>query len=138
MPESAITLSRELAMQLLKHAQTSPQARVCGLLLSDADGPREIMRLHNQASDADRRHTIDLQEFEAAIAKAKARGLSPLALYHSHPDSPPTPDAADRSACPDPALMLVVISLNIKGVLEMRAFTPVQGDLHETPVQIFL
>lgn len=138
MSESVITLSRELAMQLLKHAQTSPQARVCGLLLGDSEGPREIMRLHNQADDAGQRHAIDTQEFDAAVRQAQARGLSPLALYHSHPDSPPTPDAADCAACPDPALMLVVISLNIKGVLEMRAFTPLQGNLHETPVQIFL
>lgn len=138
MPESAITLSRELAMQLLKHAQTSPQARVCGLLLGDAEGPREIMHLHNQAADAGQRHAVDTQEFDNAVSQAQARGLSPLALYHSHPHSPPTPDSADRAACPDPALMLVVISLNIKGVLEMRAFTPMQGDLHETPVQIFL
>lgn len=138
MSESVITLSRELAMQLLKHAQTSPQQRVCGLLLGQSGEPREILPLRNTSDTPASTHRIDPQEYATALRDAQARGLEPLAVYHSHPHSPPMPDATDRAASPDPALSLLVISLNIKGVLEMRAFSPVQRELHETPVQIFL
>lgn len=138
MSEPAITLSRELAMQLLKHAQTSPQARVCGLVLGTDAQAREIVHLRNQAESPEMRHAIDAQEFARAVSSAQTRGLQPLAVYHSHPDSPPMPDDDDRAASPDSTLRLLVISLNIKGVLEMRAFTPAQDQLRETPVQIFL
>ena len=138
MPIAELTLSRTLATQLLKQAQSSPEDRVCGLLLGDEHQAQAIVALQNHASNRAESHQIDATEFALASAQASAKKLRPIAVYHSHPHSPPMPSAADQAASPDPLLPLLVISLNIKGVLEMRAFAPQDNTLAETPVRIFL
>lgn len=138
MPHAPLTLSRPLATQLLKQAQHSPQARVCGLVLGHADEAREIVPLRNTASDASQQHTFDTEEFRRACADAAERGLRLLAVYHSQPDQPPIPQPQDLAASPQADTPLLVISLNIKGVLEMRAFSSQGDQLIESPVTIFL
>ncbi len=133
-----LTLSRTLATQLLKLAQSSPQQQICGLLLGVDESGRAVVPLRNAAERPEVAHAFDEAEYARAIAQAQASQLRPLACYHSHPDSPPVPSAADLAARPDPALPLLVISLNTKGVLEMRAFIPDGESVRESPVQIFL
>ena len=137
MSHSEIALSRSLATQLLKQAQDSPQQRVCGLLLGKQQQAERVVPLRNQAATPTTTHSVDAEEFAQVVNQALSEGLSPMAIYHSHPDSPPLPSQQDRAASPDPALPLLVISLNIKGVLEMRAFVPQADQLIETPVTIF-
>ncbi|MGJ8668330.1 MAG: Mov34/MPN/PAD-1 family protein [Oceanococcus sp.] len=137
MPQSEIALSRTLATRLLKHAQDSPQQRVCGLLLGNEQTAKRIAPLPNRSLTPASAHAVDAQDFALAVDQALRDGLQPMAIYHSHPDSPPLPSDADRAASPDPTLPLLVISLNIKGVLEMRAFVPQAEQLTETPVTIF-
>lgn len=133
-----ITMSRQLATRLLKHAQVSPDARVCGLLLGKDGEPTDIAPLHNIAATPKLAHAFETQQFEQVAAAAQQQGLDVLAVYYSHPDSPPEPSIEDIAANPQPMLPVLVISLNIKGVLEMRAFFPNGQDLKESPVQIFL
>ncbi len=133
-----LTLSRTLATRLLKQAQTSPQQRVCGLLLGHNGQPKDIVGLPNVAGEPAHAYAIDPADYAGALASARTRDLEPMALYYSHPDSPPVPDAADLQAQPATDCLLLVISLNTKGVLEMRAFAPRDGRAAEIPVQIFL
>lgn len=137
MSHTEITLSRTLATQLLKYAQNSPQQRVCGLLLGRDSNAQRVVPLPNRASTPQTSHAIAAEDFAAAVSVALNDGLQPLAVYHSHPDSPPVPGEGDRAASPDPQLPLLVISLDTKGVLEMRAFVPTDDSLQETPVTIF-
>ncbi len=133
-----ITLSRPLATRLLHQAQSSPEQRVCGLLLARGDEADAIAPLRNAAADPVRDQAFDAQEFGAALARARQQGLRPMALYISYPHQPPVPSAADLAARPAAELPLLVMSLDIKGVLEMRAFSPDGDGVRETPVQVFL
>ena len=45
-----------------------------------------------------------------------------VAIYHSHPDSPPLPSSADLAQANYPEALYLIISLQTRGVLEMRGF----------------
>lgn len=135
MPE--FTLSRELATALLKQAQIRPDERVCGLLLSRDGLAARVRPLRNVATDPARHCQLDAAELATATADASAQGLRLMATYLSHPHNPPEPAGEDLAARADAQLPLLLISLNIKGVLEMRAFTPHGDALQAMPVHIF-
>jgi proteasome lid subunit RPN8/RPN11 len=50
-----------------------------------------------------------------------------LAIYHSHPASPAAPSTIDIAEAGYPEAIYLIISLNTKGVLEMRGFR-IQGE----------
>jgi proteasome lid subunit RPN8/RPN11 len=45
-----------------------------------------------------------------------------FAIYHSHPTAPAIPSATDIEQASYPDAVHLIISLNTKGVLELRAF----------------
>jgi len=45
-----------------------------------------------------------------------------FAIYHSHPDTPPSPSALDLEQPGYPEALYLIISLNTRGVLEMRGW----------------
>ena len=45
-----------------------------------------------------------------------------FAIYHSHPTAPAEPSATDLEMANYPDALYLIISLNTKGVLEMRGF----------------
>ena len=45
-----------------------------------------------------------------------------LAIVHSHPSSPPVPSVTDLKQSAYPDAYYIIVSLNTKGVLEMRGY----------------
>ena len=45
-----------------------------------------------------------------------------FAIYHSHPTAPAIPSATDIKLATYPDAVFLIISLNTKGVLELRGF----------------
>ncbi len=52
----------------------------------------------------------------------RENGEALFAIYHSHPTSPAEPSAIDLELAAYPDALYLIISLNTKGVLEMRGF----------------
>ena len=118
-----INLPRKLTNQLLHLAQVSPDAEVCGLIGADASGkPVGCYPVSNSATDPKRRFLLDAEEQIAAMKQMRENGESLFAIYHSHPDAPATPSATDIAEAAYPDALNLIISLNTKGVLEMRGF----------------
>ena len=57
-----------------------------------------------------------------ALREMRERGESLFAIYHSHPDSPPAPSETDLKQAGYPEALYLIISLDTKGVLEMRGW----------------
>jgi proteasome lid subunit RPN8/RPN11 len=57
-----------------------------------------------------------------AMRKMRSKGEELFAIYHSHPSTPPKPSAIDLDQANYPGILHIIISLNTKGVLEMRGF----------------
>ncbi len=60
-----------------------------------------------------------------------------LATLITHPDTPPVPTAEEASAPRPPSQLLLVASLQTKGVLEMRAFDTHADDSNGVPITLF-
>ncbi len=117
-----INISRKLTQQLLHLAQLSPNQEVCGLIGSKNGIPLSCYPIDNIADTPHVRFLLDPQQQIAAISQMRVRNEELFAIYHSHPTTPALPSATDIKMAHYPEAVHLIISLNTKGVLEMRGF----------------
>lgn len=131
-------IPRPLATKLLFEAQKRPDEEVCGLVGAGDDGlPRSLYPVANAAAERAHRFEMDPEDQIRAMKEMRERGESLWAVYHSHPDAPPEPSARDLAEIGYPEALYLIISLNIKGVLEMRAWRPDDtGGMREVTLRV--
>jgi hypothetical protein len=110
MPESSLIIPRRLAIQILHEAQIAQPASIRGVVCARADEPSAFRQNEAQA------HT----------------GESLWAVLWSHPTSAAVPTVDQLSA----EQLSLVVSLNTKGVLEMRAWRLRDGAPQEQVLKI--
>jgi [CysO sulfur-carrier protein]-S-L-cysteine hydrolase len=126
-----IQIPRKLTNQLLHLAQLSPSDEICGLVGSKNGMPCTCYPIKNVAEQPQRRYLLDAKQQIAAMADMRENGEELFAIYHSHPKSPAQPSVYDLEAAAYPDALYLIISLNIKGVLEMRGFKINQKNAQE-------
>lgn len=123
MKQTDICLPRKLTNQLLHLAQLSPDQEICGLVAADQHGiPSHCYPISNIASTPSNRFELDPRQQIAAMKQIRDQQQSLFAIYHSHPTAPALPSATDIDQASYPEAIHLIISLNTKGVLELRAF----------------
>ncbi|MGH8549790.1 MAG: M67 family metallopeptidase [Methylococcales bacterium] len=120
--QEVVTFPRSLINQLLHQAQVSPAAEICGLIGSRHGIPTSCYPVRNIAERPAVRFWMDPQEQIGAMRKMRENHEEIFAIYHSHPTAPAEPSAIDLDQANYPDALQIIISLNIKGVLEMRGF----------------
>ncbi|MFW5442922.1 MAG: M67 family metallopeptidase [Methylococcaceae bacterium] len=118
-----IQLSRKITTQLLHLAQISPDQEVCGLLGAYNGIASTCYPVNNTAKQPETRFQLDEKQQITAMSTMRDKGEELFAIYHSHPTSPATPSATDIKFAAYPETIYLIISLNTKGVLEIRGFT---------------
>jgi proteasome lid subunit RPN8/RPN11 len=114
-----IHLPRKIANQLLHLAQISPDAEICGLVSSKQG------------------FLLDASEQIAAMAQMRELHEDLFAIYHSHPTAPAQPSTHDIALATYPEAVHLIISLNTKGVLDMRCFKIDQQTALEIPLVMY-
>lgn len=122
MTQDHIQIPRKIANQLLHLAQISPNLEVCGLIGSRNGLPSSCYPIKNTAEQPQQRFQLDAEQQISAMAKMRNQGEQLFAIYHSHPSAPATPSAIDLELASYPEALYLIISLNTKGILEMRGF----------------
>ncbi|TAK60414.1 M67 family metallopeptidase [Methylobacter sp.] len=122
MTQDHIQIPRKIANQLLHLAQISPNFEVCGLIGSRNGLPSSCYPIKNTAEQPQQRFQLDAEQQISAMAKMRNQGEQLFAIYHSHPSAPATPSAIDLELASYPEALYLIISLNTKGILEMRGF----------------
>jgi [CysO sulfur-carrier protein]-S-L-cysteine hydrolase len=117
-----IQIPRKLTNQLLHLAQLSPDFEICGLVGSKNGIPSTCYPVDNIAKQPQQRFLLDAKQQIAAMTKMRTDGEVLFAIYHSHPKAPAEPSVYDVEAAAYPDALYLIVSLNIKGVLEMRGF----------------
>jgi proteasome lid subunit RPN8/RPN11 len=118
----SIEIPRPLAIQILHHAQISPELEVCGLIGAKYGIPTTLYPVANAATAPQVRFQLDPAGQIDAMRRIRERGEELFAIFHSHPAAPAEPSPADLAEAAYPQALYLVISLNTKGVLEMRGF----------------
>jgi proteasome lid subunit RPN8/RPN11 len=122
MATETVIIPRKIANQLLHAAQLEPEYEVCGLLGASGGTIGHCYPVKNCDLHPERRFLLDAQQQIAAMRDMRERGEQLFAIYHSHPSAPAEPSPADLEAASYPDALHLIISLNTKGVLEMRGF----------------
>lgn len=122
MPSATIALPRPLVNQLLHYAQSSPDTEVCGLVGAKDGLPATCYPVQNIAEPPQTRFYLDPEQHIAALRRMEERGEALCAVFHSHPAAPAEPSATDLELAAYPDALYLIVSLNTKGVLELRGF----------------
>lgn len=122
MPAKQIELPRELVNQILHHAQMSPELEICGLIGSKDGLPVSCYPVDNAAATPQLRFQLDPKGQIDAMRQIREHGEALFAIFHSHPTAPAEPSVVDLAEAAYLDALYLVISLNTKGVLEMRGF----------------
>jgi [CysO sulfur-carrier protein]-S-L-cysteine hydrolase len=126
-----IQIPRKLTNQLLHLAQLSPELEICGLVGGKNAIPHTCYPIENTAEQPQQRFLLDAKQQIAAMADMRNQGEELFAIYHSHPKTPAEPSVYDLEAAAYPDALYLIISLNTKGVLEMRGFKIHEQKAHE-------
>ncbi len=122
MNNTAIQIPRKITQQLLHLAQISPEKEICGLLGAKNNIPTTCYPVDNIAQHPEKQFQMNPEQQIAAIKKMRENDEQLFAIYHSHPSAPAVPSATDLELANYPEALYLIISLNTKGVLEMRGY----------------
>ncbi len=131
MTQEQIQIPRKITNQLLHLAQISPDLEICGLIGSKNGLPSSCYPVKNCAEQPQQRFQLDAAQQISAMAKMRDQGEQLFAIYHSHPTTPATPSNTDLKLASYPEALYLIISLNTKGILEMRGFKIAQHSAQE-------
>lgn len=122
MTKPEMKLSRKLTSELLHLAQMSPEAEICGLVSCKNDEPFRCYPVENIATESKNRFLLDAKQHISALKNMREKGEELFAIYHSHPNAPACPSTLDLEMATNENALHLIISLNTKGILELRAF----------------
>jgi len=133
---NTLVLPRPLVNQMLAHAQQNQQQEVCGLIAQDKHQSMRYVRIDNRAADCAHRYQMDDKQLVDSMREFRQNHEKLLAIVHSHPASVAQPSALDIEQSNYPDVYYLIISLNTRGVLEMRAYKIWRGVVTEIEVHI--
>jgi proteasome lid subunit RPN8/RPN11 len=122
MARQEIDLPRFIVNQLLHYAQSSTETEICGLIGGRDGQAVSCYPVKNVATEPQRRYLLDPEEHIGALRAMRERGEHLFAIFHSHPAAPAMPSVTDLEQAAYPDALYLIISLNTKGVLELRGF----------------
>lgn len=122
MKQEEFQLSRKITNQLLHLAQLSPTQEICGLVGAKDGIANSCYPVKNTAEHPETRFQLDAKQQINAISSMRDKNEALFAIYHSHPTAPATPSTTDIELAAYPDALYLIISLNTKGVLEIRGF----------------
>lgn len=129
--QETLYLPRPLVNQLLAHAQKNPETEVCGLIGNNEQDKKDYYPIDNISKNPSCRFLMDAPQQISAMKKMRERKQRLFAIAHSHPTSNAVPSDLDIEESSYKSAFYIIISLNTKGVLEMRAYTHEKDGMRE-------
>ncbi len=131
MKAKEVQLSRKITTQLLHQAVISPDQEICGLIGCKKNLATRCYPIKNIAEQPEIRFQLDEKQQIRAMSTMRNNGESLFAIYHSHPCAPAIPSATDIKLASYPEAIHLIISLNTKGILEIRGFSIIDSTVEE-------
>ncbi|KAB0672362.1 M67 family metallopeptidase [Oryzomonas sagensis] len=119
---------------LIAHAREGFPLEVCGILGGTDDTVSVIYRMTN--SDASNEHfMMEPREQFSVVKDLRAKGLSMLAVYHSHPETPARPSQEDIKLALTPLVSYVIISLADPTDPAVKSYKIHDGNVEPEPIE---
>lgn len=123
----SIHIPRPLANRLLTLAQSQPEAEICGLVSRSNNGRFHVFPVENIAANSGCVFEMEPRQQIDAFRQMREQNQQLFAIFHSHPHADATPSTRDIEDSAYAEALNLIISLNTRGVLEMRGFYYVDG-----------
>ncbi len=105
-----IRIPKAIHDDMISHAKEGFPLEVCGILGGTGETVSVMYRMTN--TDASNEHfMMDPKEQFTVVKDIRAKGLTMLAIYHSHPETPARPSEEDIKLALTPAVSYLIISL---------------------------
>jgi len=129
-----ITLTRDVLNGIIAHAQKDLPNEACGYLAGNEDVVSRFFELTNVDHSAEH-FSFDPAEQFKTVKQARAEGLTIVANYHSHPETPARPSEEDIRLAFDPDIHYLIVSL--AGLLpDVKAFRIRNGAVEKEEIVI--
>ena len=129
-------LPRETAIRLMVEAQRQPDAEVCGLIGRDDQGQVEVYPVANIAAEPEHAFEMAPAALIEAMRRIRERGQQLMAIYHSHPAAEAVPSKPDLRDHGYPEALQIIVSMDIKGVLQLRCWDVSSGEAREVGIGV--
>jgi proteasome lid subunit RPN8/RPN11 len=128
-----IAIPKTIHDDMITHAQEGFPLEVCGLLGGVGDTVSANYRMTN--TDASNEHfMMDPREQFAVVKELRAKGLSMLAIYHSHPETPARPSEEDIKLALTPDVSYLIISLADAANPDVKSFKIFNGSVEKEEI----
>ncbi len=116
-----IRIPTDIHADLIAHAQEGFPLEVCGILGGTGDTVSVHYRMTN--TDASNEHfMMDPKEQFAVVKDLRAKGLTMLGIYHSHPETPARPSEEDIRLALTPEVSYLIISLAFAAAPDLKSY----------------
>ena len=135
-PMSRIALPRTVVNQILQQAQSREKQEICGFLGGKDGKITGCYPIENVAKDPVHLFQMNPKQQIDAMRHMREQGEELMAIYHSHPTSPAQPSLTDLEQAAYPDALYLIVSLDTKGVLEMRGFRLRDKQVEEVELEL--
>lgn len=116
-----ITVPKHIYDDMIQHSREGFPLEVCGILGGTGDTVSACYLMTN--TDASNEHfMMDPKEQFSVVKDLRAKGLSMLAIYHSHPETPARPSEEDIKLALTPDVSYIIISFAVPDRADMKSF----------------
>ena len=129
--QQTLYLPRPLVNRILAHAQKNSNVEVCGLVGNSKSNQKDYYAIDNIAENPECRFLMDAPQQINAMKQMREKQQMLFAIVHSHPAADAEPSQLDIKENSYKDVFYIIISLNTKGVLEMRAYTQNKDSMQE-------
>lgn len=113
-------ITKEIVNKILLYAKKALPNECCGYLAGEGEYVTAAYALKNM-DDCHDHFSFDPEEQFAAIKDMRKKDLVPVAVYHSHPETPARPSEEDIRLAHDPDISYLIISLASQ-VMDIKSF----------------
>lgn len=109
-----VIIRKQDVEEMIRHARQQLPNEACGLIAGSDQGDERVIEkvYYLTNTDASNEHfTLDPKEQLQAVKDMRARGMSPIGNWHSHPESPSRPSLEDKRLAYDSKASYLILSL---------------------------
>jgi proteasome lid subunit RPN8/RPN11 len=130
-----IQIPKPIYQKMINHAEREFPIECCGILSGKERIVQRIFELKN-AEASDTRYSIFPQDQWKVFNGIEKEHMKMIAVYHSHPNTPPFPSETDVKLAFYPDVSSIIISLEDKKFPEIKAFRIREGEICPEEIEI--
>ena len=130
-----LEIPNDIFERMVEQAKAEAPVEACGILAGRNGRVEKLYKMTN--TDRSRCHCMmEAKEQFAVVKDIRAAGLTMLAIYHSHPETPARPSAEDIRLALTPDVIYVIVSLRNADAPAVKGFLINDGTITTVPVEV--